>query len=66
MSHASGEFVRCFRLANRGVKSIVGDGAFIYAGCNDGSLFDLTSNVPRLMCKIEDFGPVRERSVYNW
>lgn len=58
---SSGKFVRYFRLSGGSVKCIVGDGVFIYAGCNDGSLFDLTSNTPRLMCKIEAFGPVRAK-----
>lgn len=43
---------------DQGVRCIVKDGGFIYAGGNDGGLYDLTSNEPRLMCRIEDFGKV--------
>ncbi|CAD5120171.1 DgyrCDS8746 [Dimorphilus gyrociliatus] len=43
---------------DQGVRCIVRDGGFVYAGGNDGGLYDLTNGPPRLMCKIEDFGKV--------
>ena len=53
----SGDLQRVFKLPE-GVKCIVGDGPFLYAGCNDGSLYDLTSGVPRLLSKLEAFSEV--------
>lgn len=53
----SGDLQRAFKLP-AGVKCIVGDGPFLYAGCNDGSLYDLTNGVPRLLSKLEAFSEV--------
>jgi outer membrane protein assembly factor BamB len=35
-----------------GVKCIVADGAWLYAGCDDGNVYDLTGKVPRVAYEI--------------
>jgi predicted DNA-binding WGR domain protein len=37
-----------------GVKCIVGDDGWIYAGCDDGNVYDLSGKVPRLAYEIAD------------
>lgn len=37
-----------------GVKALVGDGAWIYAGCDDGNVYDLSGKVPRLAYEIAE------------
>jgi predicted DNA-binding WGR domain protein len=39
---------------NDGVKCLVGDNAWIYAGCDDGNVYDLTGQVPRLAYSIAE------------
>ena len=37
-----------------GVKCIIEDGDFVYAGCDDGNVYDLNSKVPRVAYEIAD------------
>ncbi len=37
-----------------GVKCIIEDGDFVYAGCDDGKVYDLNSKVPRVAYEIAD------------
>jgi predicted DNA-binding WGR domain protein len=37
-----------------GVKCIIEDGDFVYAGCNDGNVYDLNSKVPRVAYEIAE------------
>jgi predicted DNA-binding WGR domain protein len=37
-----------------GVKCLVGDDAWVYAGCDDGNVYDLTGKVPRLAYAIDE------------
>jgi predicted DNA-binding WGR domain protein len=55
---------RKFQLPS-GVKAIVRDGQFLYAGTVDGELFDLTQSAPRSMCKIENFNDIFWIDVYD-
>ena len=48
-----GEVQRQFRLKD-GVKSIVSDGEWLYAGCDDGKVYDLTGKMPRVAYDIEE------------
>ena len=41
------------------MKCIVGDGPFLYAGTNNGEIYDLTQGVPRCMSKVRVQGMVR-------
>ena len=47
----SGEVRAKFKLP-QGVKCLIADEAWRYAGCNDGSVYDLTGRVPRLVYKV--------------
>lgn len=47
------ELVNQIRLAE-GVKCIVADGEWIYAGCDDGCVYDLTGKTPRLAYEISE------------
>ena len=42
-----------FQLPN-GVKCIIADGDWIYVGCDDGNVYDLTGKLPRLAYEIND------------
>jgi len=44
---------RQFKLKD-GVKSIVSDGDWLYAGCDDGKVYDLTGKMPRVAYDIEE------------
>ncbi|SDG72452.1 WGR domain-containing protein, predicted DNA-binding domain in MolR [Sinosporangium album] len=46
-----GEVTRRFRLPD-GVKCLVGDDFWIYAGCDDGKVYDLSGKVPRVAYEI--------------
>jgi len=48
-----GETQRQFRLKD-GVKCIVSDGDWLYAGCDDGRVYDLTGKMPRVAYDIEE------------
>lgn len=48
-----GEVQRQFRLKN-GVKAIVSDECWLYAGCDDGSVYDLTGKMPRVAYDIHE------------
>jgi outer membrane protein assembly factor BamB len=48
-----GEVQRKFKLPD-GVKCLVGDHDWLYAGCDDGNVYDLTGRVPRLAYTIAD------------
>lgn len=48
-----GEVQRQFRLKD-GVKAIVSDGEWLYAGCDDGKVYDLTGKMPRVAYDIEE------------
>ncbi len=37
-----------------GVKAIVADGEWIYAGCDDGNVYDLTGKIPRIAYEISE------------
>ncbi|MEU7908870.1 WGR domain-containing protein [Actinoplanes sp. NPDC049118] len=50
LSHDA-EVVRQFRLPE-GVKCIVADDGWIYAGCDDGNVYDLSGKVPRMAYRI--------------
>ncbi|MEV6344094.1 WGR domain-containing protein [Actinoplanes sp. NPDC051851] len=50
LSHGA-EVVQQFRLPD-GVKCIVADDGWIYAGCDDGNVYDLSGKVPRLAYRI--------------
>jgi outer membrane protein assembly factor BamB len=46
-----GEVRAKFKLPE-GVKSLVSDGAWLYAGCDDGNVYDLTGKLPRVAYEI--------------
>ena len=48
-----GEVQRQFKLGD-GVKSIVSDADWLYAGCDDGKVYDLTGKTPRVAYDIEE------------
>ncbi len=48
-----GEVQRQFRLKD-GVKAIVSDEHWLYAGCDDGSVYDLTGKMPRVAYDIHE------------
>jgi len=58
------QVVNQFRLAD-GVKCIVADGEWIYAGCDDGCVYDLTSKVPRLAYEISENVDIFWLDVYD-
>ncbi|GAB2567904.1 molybdenum metabolism regulator [Paractinoplanes abujensis] len=51
LSHGA-EVLQQFRLPD-GVKCIVADAGWIYAGCDDGNVYDLSGKVPRLAYRID-------------
>ncbi|MDX1903740.1 MAG: WGR domain-containing protein [Thermonemataceae bacterium] len=48
-----GEVQSQFKLPD-GVKCIVGDNSWVYVGCDDGNVYDLTGKVPRLAYEINE------------
>ncbi len=48
-----GEILNQFKLPE-GVKCLVGDDIWIYAGCDDGNVYDLTGKIPRLAYTIDE------------
>ena len=49
----TGDVVDQFQLPD-GVKCIIGDQGWIYVGCDDGNIYDLTGKVPRLAYTINE------------
>ncbi len=52
LSH-TGEVLEQYKLRD-GVKCIVADSEWIYAGCDDGNVYDLTGKLPRIAYEISD------------
>jgi len=48
-----GDVLNQFRLKD-GVKCIVSDGKWLYAGCDDGCVYDLTGKYPRVAYEVEE------------
>lgn len=48
-----GKVVNQFKIPD-GVKCLVADDAWIYAGCDDGNVYDLTGKLPRVAYKIDE------------
>ncbi|MEH2401006.1 WGR domain-containing protein [Nostoc sp.] len=48
-----GKVINQFKLPD-GVKCLVADDIWIYAGCDDGNVYDLTGKLPRMTYKIDD------------
>jgi predicted DNA-binding WGR domain protein len=48
-----GQVINRFKLPD-GVKCLVADDIWIYAGCDDGNVYDLTGKLPRLSYKIDE------------
>ncbi|MBO3460411.1 WGR domain-containing protein [Aetokthonos hydrillicola Thurmond2011] len=48
-----GSVINQFQLPD-GVKCLVADDSWIYAGCDDGNVYDLTGKLPRLAYKIDE------------
>lgn len=48
-----GKVLKQYKLPD-GVKCIVGDSDWIYVGCDDGKVYDLTGKLPRVSYEIED------------
>lgn len=48
---------RHFKLP-KGVMALVGDAVWMYAGCNNGNVYDITGQVPRLAYKIDRGNPI--------
>jgi predicted DNA-binding WGR domain protein len=48
-----GKVINQFKLPD-GVKCLVADDIWIYAGCDDGNVYDLTGKLPRLSYKIDE------------
>ena len=59
-----GELSRQFKLPD-GVKCIVADDAWLYAGCDDGNVYDLTGKLPRLAYEIDEKFEVLWLDVYG-
>lgn len=47
------DVVNQYRLPN-GVKSLVSDGLWLYAGCDDGNVYDLTGKIPRQAYEVQE------------
>jgi predicted DNA-binding WGR domain protein len=50
---AQGQILNHFQLPN-GVKCLVADDIWIYAGCDDGNVYDLTGKIPRVAYEIDE------------
>ncbi len=48
-----GQVINQFKLPD-GVKCLVADDAWIYAGCDDGNVYDLTGKIPRIGYNIDE------------
>ncbi len=48
-----GKVLNQFKLPD-GVKCLVADGVWIYAGCDDGNVYDLTGKIPRVSYQIDE------------
>ena len=56
LSH-SGKVLRHYRLPDCAM-ALVGDSEWMYAGCYDGNVYDLSSEIPRLAYEIENRNPI--------
>ncbi len=52
-----GQVMRSYKLPMR-VMALVGDGAWMYAGCDDGNIYDLTGKTPRLAYELPKKGEI--------
>lgn len=59
-----GTVVTQYRLP-AGVKCMVADHGFLFAGCNNGSLYDLTQGAPRLVAELDDFKEILWVDIHN-
>ncbi|MCK5854057.1 MAG: WGR domain-containing protein [Sulfurovaceae bacterium] len=59
-----GEVQRQFKLGD-GVKCIVSDDEWLYAGCDDGKVYDLTGKTPRVAYDIEEGVDIYWVDIYN-
>jgi predicted DNA-binding WGR domain protein len=63
LSH-EGAIVNQFRLPD-GVKCLVADSRWIYAGCDDGNVYDLTGKIPRIAYEIHDDVDIYWLDIYD-
>jgi len=63
LSH-EGEVQRQFKLGD-GVKCIVSDDDWLYAGCDDGKVYDLTGKTPRVAYDIEEGVDIYWLDIYD-
>lgn len=63
LSH-EGEVLRQFRLPD-GVKCIVADDEWLYAGCDDGKVYDLGGKVPRVAYEIDESVDIYWLDIYD-
>ncbi|GAB4214842.1 MAG: WGR domain-containing protein [Synechococcales cyanobacterium] len=59
-----GEVLNQFQLPE-GVKCIVADDVWIYAGCDDGNVYDLSGKVPRLAYEIDEHIDIFWLDIYD-
>ncbi len=59
-----GEVQEQFKLGD-GVKCIVSDEDWLYAGCDDGKVYDLTGKIPRIAYDIEEGVDIYWIDIYN-
>lgn len=64
MLNHNAEVQNQYRLAD-GVKCIVSDGAWLYAGCDDGNVYDLTGKLPRIAYEIAEDVDIYWLDIYD-